>query len=147
MVSKSVENGDYEGFNINGKCFVNILQFADDTLMVRNGSWKHIWAIKAVLMRGFELVVGLGINFHKSNLIGVNINSHFLEIATGFLSCRKEEKEFIFLEIPIGYNSRRISMWKGILTKMKNRLWCWKGRMLSFRGRLTFLKSMLFGEF
>ncbi|XP_058778710.1 uncharacterized protein LOC131652768 [Vicia villosa] len=86
MVNKDVENGDFEGFNINGNYFVEILQFANDTILVGDESWKHIWAIKAVL-RGFNLVLGMKVN------------------------------EFIFLGIPIGGNAKRISMWKGLVSK------------------------------
>ncbi|XP_058726857.1 uncharacterized protein LOC131598257 [Vicia villosa] len=54
LVSKSVSNGNFVGFAINRNCFIDILQFSDDTLLVDDGCWKHLWSIKAVL-RGFEL--------------------------------------------------------------------------------------------
>ncbi|XP_058725633.1 uncharacterized protein LOC131596916 [Vicia villosa] len=101
LVNKAVESGDFVGCYMKGKCFADVLQFADDTLLVGNKSWKHLWAIKSVL-RGFELVSGLGINFNKSKLVGININSHFLEVATAFLCCRTESNEFSFLgSLPI----------------------------------------------
>ncbi|XP_058766568.1 uncharacterized protein LOC131640177 [Vicia villosa] len=72
LVRKSLENGDYKGFEINGSCVVDILQFAVDTLILGEDSRRHVWALKAVL-RAFELVSGLGINHHKSKLIGFNM--------------------------------------------------------------------------
>ncbi|XP_058775270.1 uncharacterized protein LOC131649527 [Vicia villosa] len=119
LVNKAIENGDYVGCNVNGKCFIDILQFADNTLLVGEGSSKHLWAIKSVL-RDFELVSGLGINFYKSKLIGININPNFLEVATSFLSLRSP-----------------------LLLKFKKRLSSWKGQMLSFGGRITLLKLLL----
>ncbi|XP_058725808.1 uncharacterized mitochondrial protein AtMg01250-like [Vicia villosa] len=89
LIKKAVENGDFAGCNVNSRCVVDILQFADDTLLTGDGSWKHLWAIKAVL-RGFELVSGLSINFQKSKLIGLNINPQFLNMATSFVSCKEE---------------------------------------------------------
>src|SRR4051812_31440764 len=142
LINKAVENGDYEGCNLNGRCFVDVLQFADDTLLVRDGSWKHLWAIKSVL-KGFELVSGLGINYQKSKIIGLNINAHFMEVATSFLACRTEEKEFKFLGILIGANPRRISSWTPLLNNFRRKLNSWKGRFLSFGGRITLLKSVL----
>ncbi|XP_058753252.1 uncharacterized mitochondrial protein AtMg01250-like [Vicia villosa] len=68
LARKSIDVGDFGRFSINGSCWVDILQFADDTLIVGEGSWKHVWAIKAVLW-ALELVSGLGINHHKSKLI------------------------------------------------------------------------------
>ncbi|XP_058740901.1 uncharacterized protein LOC131613230 [Vicia villosa] len=142
LVYKPMENGDNDGFNVNGKCFFGILHFMDDTLLVREGNWKHLWAIKLVL-RGFELVSGLGTNFHKSKLIGININPNFMEAATMFLSFRMEDKEITFLGIPIGSNPRRISSWSSLLLKMKKRLSSWNGRMVNFGRWITLLKTML----
>ncbi|XP_058765925.1 uncharacterized protein LOC131639447 [Vicia villosa] len=100
LVGRAVDNGDFVGFNVNGKCFVDILQFSDDTLLIGYGSWNHLWAIK-------------------------------------------EEKEFKFLGILVGKNPRRISSWKPLLDNVRRRLNSWKGRWLSFGGRITLLKSVL----
>lgn len=131
LVNIAVENGDHVGFQFDGRCFIDVLQFADDTLLVGDGSWSHIWAIKAVL-RAFELILGLGINFHKSKLIGINISDNFTEVANNFLACRREEKEFTFLGIPIRSNPRRIATWEPLTRKIKNTLASWKGKLLSF---------------
>lgn len=95
------------GFNVKRACCVDILQFADDTLLVGESSWKQVWAIKAIL-KGFEIVSGLGIYYHKSKLIGINVSDNFLDIASKFLSYRREENRFIFLGIPVSFNPRRI---------------------------------------
>ncbi|XP_058765880.1 uncharacterized protein LOC131639402 [Vicia villosa] len=142
LVNIAVENSDFEGFSFKGRTFIYVLQFADDTILVGNGSWSHLWAIKSVL-RAFELISGLGINFHKIKLIGINISNNFMEVATNFLGCRREGKEFTFLGIPIGSNPRRISPWDSLVRKIKKILASWKGWFLSFGGRLTLLKSVL----
>ncbi|XP_058732609.1 uncharacterized protein LOC131604164 [Vicia villosa] len=66
LVKQSIMVGEFESFKIRGCCEVDIIQFADDTLLVGKGTWKHVWAVKAVL-RAFELVSGLRINYHKSS--------------------------------------------------------------------------------
>jgi len=48
---------------------VNLLQFADDTLFFCKPSHQNVLAVKAIL-RSFELVLGLRVNFHKS-VVGV----------------------------------------------------------------------------
>src|SRR4051812_8921795 len=98
-------------------CRVDILQFTDDTILVGEGSWKHVWAIKTIL-RGFEIVSGLGINYHKSKQIGINVSDNLLNIGSNSLSYRREENRFIFLGIPIGFNPRRILSWNLILNKI-----------------------------
>ncbi|XP_058782008.1 uncharacterized protein LOC131656277 [Vicia villosa] len=95
MVNKAVVNGDFVGCFVNNKCFIDVLQFADGTLLVGDGSWKHLWAIK-VVFRGFDMVSDLGINFNKSKLIGININSRFMEVATSFLACKREGEGLYF---------------------------------------------------
>lgn len=119
-----------------------MLQFADDTLLVGEGNWKHVRAISIVL-RAFELVSGLGINYHKSKLIGINTNPHFLEAVSFYLSCRLEDSNFYFLGIPIGFNPRKVSTWKPLVTKVRHRLDGWTNRFLNLGGRITLLKSVL----
>ncbi|XP_058756589.1 uncharacterized protein LOC131629807 [Vicia villosa] len=99
MVSRAMDLGEYAGFDVRRSCNVNLLQFADDKLMVSEGSWKKVWTIKAIL-RGFRLVSGLGINYQKSKLIEVNVNENFLEFASSFLSCGSQES--IIGDIEIG---------------------------------------------
>jgi len=52
---------------------VDLLQFADDTLFLCNPSHHNVFVIKAIL-RYFELVSGLRVNFHKSmvGLVGIS---------------------------------------------------------------------------
>lgn len=50
-----MDNGNFISFNVNSKCLIDILQSADDTLLVGNGSWKHVWVVNSI-MSGFELV-------------------------------------------------------------------------------------------
>ncbi|XP_058774268.1 uncharacterized mitochondrial protein AtMg01250-like [Vicia villosa] len=106
LVRKSIEIGEFESFDIKRRCEVDILQFADDTLLIGKGSWKHVKALKIVL-RSFELVSGLGINFHQSKLIGINVSPLFLEAATFYLSCKVKNSNFLFLGIPIGSNPQK----------------------------------------
>lgn len=142
LVNKAVSNGDYAGCNVNGRCFVDVVQFADDTLMVGDGIWNHLWAIKAVL-KEFELVSGLSIKFNKSKLIGININSHFMDVATSFLAFREESKEFIFLWILVGPYPRRVNTWRHLVDKIRKRLSSWNNSWVSFGGRITLIKSVL----
>lgn len=114
LVRKSIEIGEYCGFIINGRCEIDIIQFADDTLLVVEGSWKRVWAIKLVL-KSLELVSRLDINYHNSKLIGINTSSNFVEVATYVLSCKVEASNFTFLGIPIGANLRKYSTWTPLI--------------------------------
>lgn len=52
---KSFDIGEFSGLNIKEKCYMEILRFVDNTLLVGDGNWKHVWALKPVL-RGFTMV-------------------------------------------------------------------------------------------
>ncbi|XP_058768566.1 uncharacterized mitochondrial protein AtMg01250-like [Vicia villosa] len=73
LVRKSVEMGDFKPFKYGEEGYVDILQFADDTVILGESSCDNLWSMKFFL-RGFELLLGLKINFSKSNVFGVNID-------------------------------------------------------------------------
>ncbi|GAU27776.1 hypothetical protein TSUD_215870 [Trifolium subterraneum] len=142
MMRRAVEIGRFKGFHVNDNLQFQMLQFADDTILMGNSTWENLWSIK-VLLRGFELVSGMRINFVKSNLYGVNVDANFLEAGSSFLSCRSDVIPFKFLGIPVGANPRRRETWKPVVEAMTNRLSTWSSRQLSFGGRITLINTVL----
>ncbi|CAK8537366.1 unnamed protein product [Lathyrus sativus] len=71
--------GEVVGFRFNDLVHFEILQFADDNMLIDDGSWENLWIIKA-LHRGFKLVLGLRIKLYKSRLVGVNLDSVFVQV-------------------------------------------------------------------
>ncbi|MCH81419.1 LINE-1 reverse transcriptase like, partial [Trifolium medium] len=142
MVYKAVDIGKFHGFKVHENLQYPILQFADDTVLIGEGSWVNVWTIKTIL-RGFELVSGMKINFVKSKLYGINTNDYLLEAAANFLLCRAETIPFKFLGLPVGANPRRLNTWKPVVESMKKRLSSWNGRHLSIGGRVTLINSVL----
>lgn len=84
LVSKAVNIGSFEGYAVVDSLRFPIMQFADDMVLMGKPTWDNVWSIKTVL-RSFELVSGLTVNFHKSKLIGINTPEGFLETASTFL--------------------------------------------------------------
>lgn len=118
IVKKNVSEGEFQGIKVGTDCEVDILQFADDTLLLGPASWRQIWVLKSML-RAFEVISGLGVNYNKCRLIGINLFDCFLEVAAYFLSCRIEKSSFNFLGIPFGFNSGLCTMWKPLIQKIK----------------------------
>lgn len=58
---------EFKGFRVGDGVTYDLLQFADDTILVRGGTWSNLWAIK-VILRGFEMVSRLRVNMWKSKL-------------------------------------------------------------------------------
>lgn len=105
MLHKVVELGSFEGYKV-GDTSISHLQFADDTLLVGKKSSVNIWSIKA-LMQLFESISGLKVNFHRSQLIGINVEEGWVEEAARFLNYKVGVLPFIYLGLPIGADARK----------------------------------------
>jgi hypothetical protein len=109
VMKKAVDSGIFKGFSVGRiPVVVSHLQYADDTLCIGEASVENLWALKAIL-RGFEMASGLKVNFWKSGLIGVNVPSSFLNMASNFLNCRIGALPFKYLGLPIGANPKSLS--------------------------------------
>jgi hypothetical protein len=89
MMQRVVNIGKFKGYHVNDNIQFQILQFADDTILMGEGTWDNLWTIKT-LLRSFELVFGSKINFVKSKLYGLNVDPSLLEVSSSFLSCRSD---------------------------------------------------------
>jgi len=107
---------------------VSHVQYADDTLCIGEPTIENLWLLKAVL-RGFEMTSGLKVNFHKSSLIGVNVQRDFMDAACKFLHCREGVVPFKYLGLSVGANSRKMSTWGN--------------KYVSLGGRIVLLNSVL----
>jgi hypothetical protein len=85
---------------------VSRLQYADDSVFIGEACFENIWTLKAIL-RHYELISGLKVNFFKSSLLGINVEESFLEGAATFLNCKIGSLPMKYLGIPIGANPRK----------------------------------------
>ncbi|XP_058776310.1 uncharacterized protein LOC131650623 [Vicia villosa] len=118
---KAIINGDFRGFKINEEENVNMLQFADDMVTLAEGDTTNLWSMK-VILRGFEMMSGLRVNFNKSNIYGVNVCDGYLDATSTFLACKVDRPPFKFLGVKVGDSPRKLSMWKDFIV-MLNEGW------------------------
>lgn len=112
---------------------ISILQFADDTIFFGEANMENVKIIKAIL-RTFELISGLKINFAKSCFGAFGEFDLWKQHAANYLNCRLLVLPFTYLGIPIGANPRRCRMWDSIIHKCERKLAKWKQRHISFGG-------------
>ncbi|XP_058732910.1 uncharacterized protein LOC131604491 [Vicia villosa] len=124
MVKVASSLGDFKGFSLDDHQHFEILQFADDTILIGEDSWNNLWTFKAIL-RGFELVSGLRVNLNKSRLFGVNLDPDFIQVGSSFLNCAIGSSSFVFLSIPVGVNPRRCDVWKPLISRLRRRIGSW----------------------
>jgi hypothetical protein len=143
LMKKAVSMHHFSGFQIgDGDVTISHLQYADDTLCIGEATIANLWTLKAIL-RGFEMVSGLKVNFWKSNLMGVNVSHDFLTLASVFLNCRVSSIPFKYLGLPIGVNPRRASTWEPLLVSLRKRLGAWGNKYISLGGRIVLLNAVL----
>jgi len=99
-------------------------------------------AIKAII-RCFELSSDLRVNFHKSKIGAIGIDRDVMNTYSEILHCSLMELHFTYLGLPVGGNPSRCSFWEPVLSKIKKRLSVWKGRSLSFAGRVCLIKYVI----
>ncbi|CAK8534115.1 unnamed protein product [Lathyrus sativus] len=126
-------------FKIDGQPTMSILQFANDTLLIGDGSTSNIWAFKDIL-RAFELTSGLKTNYSKSCLYEI-LEPDFLVDAEDFLHYKSRKLSFSFLGITVSGNHCHYPFWKPILICLRNKLSNWNGRNLSIGGRFLWARN------
>jgi hypothetical protein len=123
--------------------YVSHLQYPDDTLFVGEDCVENLWSMKAIL-RWFELISGVKVNFFKSKLFGIYLEDGFLDLAAStFLKCRIGKLPFIYLGLLVGENPRLESTSKPVIDVVKNRLSSWINRYVSLGGRVVLINSVL----
>ncbi|XP_016170676.1 uncharacterized protein LOC107613265 [Arachis ipaensis] len=143
MVGKAVRNGRIAPLLV-GSAHVELshLQFADDTILFCPPVTETILNYKR-LLRCFELISGLSINFGKSNLISVNWDQGWIDHAFGLLGCQQAALPVRYLGISLGANPRLVKTWKPIIDKVEQKHSLWKAKVLNKSGKLVLIKSVL----
>lgn len=143
LVKKAVEIGVLEASEVGrNKVKVSHLQYADNTIFTCPAKMDNIVAIKQIL-RNFELVSGLKVNFHKCELLGINVDEPDLQRMADFTLSRVSKNPFSYLGICVGINHRLKRSWSALMDKVRRRLNSWSGKFLSFGGRITLIQSVL----
>lgn len=143
LIREEIRKNIYRGFKVKAKeVEVNLLQYVDDTIFVGEFNMDNVVVVKS-LLRCFELVSRLKVNFHKSRFRGIRVNREDIERFSSFLNCRILSFSFIYLGIPIGANLRRLEMWDPIKAKFEQKLALWKHKHLSFARNDCLINSVL----
>ncbi|KAG4954205.1 hypothetical protein JHK87_039799 [Glycine soja] len=103
---------------------------------------ENVKAVKAIL-RTFEMVSGLRINFAKSQFGAFGQSEDWCLYVAAYLNCALLHFPFCYLGLPIGVNPRRKVVWEPIIRKFEARLNKWNQRSISMAGRITLINAVL----
>ncbi|XP_028076768.1 uncharacterized protein LOC114278826 [Camellia sinensis] len=109
---------------------------------LKQAEWSEVLTIKRIL-RCFEIISGLKINFQKNGVRGVGLSEECVKIFASRLNCTYHKLPLKYLGLPLGTNPSRRVTWKPVVDNFKKKLSGWKRRLLSFTGRVTLIKSVL----
>lgn len=87
LMREAQEKNLFEGFKVGtNNVDISTLQYADDTVFFGSTSMANVRAIK-VMLRSFELVLGLKINFDKSSFGAIGMSEQGMHSASTYLNC------------------------------------------------------------
>lgn len=75
LVRLIIQKEIYVEFKVNDILKFDILQYADHTILLGE-SWENLWCMKTIL-KSFEMVSELKVNFYKSKFYGINLEECF----------------------------------------------------------------------
>nr|KYP41921.1 hypothetical protein KK1_036692 [Cajanus cajan] len=118
MMREACNNSLFTGFRVGKKNVeANLLQYADDTIFIGEEIISNVLTIKAML-RCFELVSSLKVNFFKSRFGGVGLSQEELEGFSSIMNYKILSFPFTYLGIPIGENPREDRTWNPVVEKV-----------------------------
>lgn len=92
----------------------------DDTIIFCETNWKEIITMKRILRR-FEAMSGLKINFHKNMVYGIGYDNLVNEFATK-LNYMSHKLSLKYLGLPLGVNPKKLATWQPVMEKVKKKL-------------------------
>jgi hypothetical protein len=112
---------------------LSILQYADDTILFMEHDLDKSQNLKLILS-AFELLSGLKINFHKSELFCFGEALNEVNAYDTLFGCGQGQFPMRYLGIPIHYQRLALAEWKIVEERLQKRFSSWKGKLLFLGG-------------
>jgi predicted secreted Zn-dependent protease len=143
LIERSKELGYVDGLIPNlVEGGLSILQYADDTILFLEDDLDKAKNLKMVL-GAFEKLSGLKINFHKSELFCFGETKERTTDYVNLFECKEGALPFRYLGIPMSYRKLANKEWRMVEERFQKKLSSWKGKLLSYGGRLVLINSVL----
>lgn len=115
-------------------CICHYLFVDNDVVKTQNLKW---------VLSCFEQISGMKINYNKSELIPINTMDDELLPFLDILGCSTWQFPIKYLGIPLHYDKLRREDIQSLIDKIMNRMTGWRGKLLSYRGRLILTQDYL----
>ena len=109
LLVKASRNNILEGlFPSSNPVGIITMQYADETLLFRSNNSPHARHLKW-LLSCFAQLSGMRINFHKCDLVPININGDDAKIFAQILGCKLSEFPIKYLGAPLHHRKLKKS--------------------------------------
>jgi hypothetical protein len=127
---------------IDGESPCPVLQYADDTLVIFRASTAAASCLKRVLDQ-FASATGLVINFSKSTLVPMHVDTEVVAEIQAILDCRLEGFPQTYLGLPLTCDKLKLCHFAPLIASIDKYLSGWASLLLSSGGRITLLNAVL----
>jgi hypothetical protein len=118
------------------------LQYANDTLLFLENDPQVALNLKWILTC-FEQISGMRINFHKSELIPINIETGELLPFIEIFQCKEGAFPVKYLGIPLHFDRLRREDLQPLIESILRRITGWRGRLLSLAAKRVLIQACL----
>jgi hypothetical protein len=118
------------------------LQYADDTLIVLKGDLAGVLKLKEALNL-FSEATGLTINYHKSTLVPLHMDSTTLQMCIDTFGCKVESFPQNYLGLPLSTAKLPASVFNSYIDRTDSFLSSWQASFLNTMGRVVLINSVL----
>jgi hypothetical protein len=98
-----------------------IVQYADDTLLIMEACPRQLLTLKA-LLNSFADSTGLKVNYHKSNIYPINVETGKMENLASTFGCQIGCFPFTYLGLPMGLTKPKVEHFIPLVQRIKRRL-------------------------
>jgi hypothetical protein len=118
------------------------LQYADDTILFIEKEKTYARNLKWILTC-FEMMSGMRINYHKSELVPVSeLDAKELQLYFEIFGCPMGDFRIKYLGIPLHYQLMREDL-QPLIDKIIKRIVGWRGKLLTQARRVVLIKTCL----
>ena len=118
------------------------LQYVDDKILFLDNNINMALNLKWMLTC-FEQMSGMRINYHKSDLIPINISEGQANLFAQVFCCKLGTFPFKYLGVPLHHSKLRREDIQPVIDKILKGIAGWRGKLLSYRARLILLQTCI----
>jgi hypothetical protein len=118
------------------------MQYVDDTLFFLENSLHSAINLKWILAC-FKHMSVMRINFHKCDLVPINVDENDAQFIAQSLSCKIGEFPMQYLGVPLHHSKLRREDIRPVVDKILKRAAGWRGKLLNHAAKLEMVRSFL----